>query len=84
MAFCSQALPTQQMLSNLEEPFVINASILLSNTGIKALKEQQRQSSDLLREVSPLPSGLVPMEQNPICFRLYFWSLGYEDRRGLW
>lgn len=39
MAFCSQALPTQPTLSNLEEPFVINAGTLLSNTGIKALKE---------------------------------------------
>lgn len=81
MAFCSQALPTQQTLSNLEEPFVINAGILLSNTGIEALKERQRQSSDLLREVSPLPLGLACMGPNPTCFCLYFWSLGCEDRR---
>lgn len=71
----------QQMLSNLEQPFVINASILLSNTGIEALKERQRQSSDLLREVSPLPLGLVRMGPNPTGFCRYFWSLGCEDRR---
>jgi len=84
MAFCSQALPTQQMLSNLEEPCVINAHILLSNTGIEALKSDRDRA--LLSSEKRLLCPTVPQvwsvwDQIASAFALIFrlWVVRTEN-----
>lgn len=75
MAFCSPALSVQKTLSNPTEPFVMNVSILLSNTGLK--HQRNNRDSAMLSYKNCLLCPTVPQvwpawDKNPFAFAFIF------------